>query len=197
MPNMLDGVDAAVAELVSDIQAGGLEPDGIALAFGTQVSNDPTALGWGTDLSCGFIGDGSGVIDCDDHMSEVDPNSTAAVAQHAERFFSTPQGGILNDTELLVAVGEDPDWGYNLIQLLSQGLDATTIQAHCELGADAFKRHDDRVATCKITPVTGTDPVTNTTVMRLFLSGELVTGQSYSLVLPLTPDNIPAAEALQ
>lgn len=182
---LLDIIDQYTAEFVAEVQAGGFEPDGIALAFGTQVSNDPASLGYGTDLSCGFTGNG-GDIDCDAQMSEVDPNSTVAVEQHAARFFSTPTGGLINDPELLMAVGEDPDWGYNLIQLLSQGLDPKTLQAHCELGADAFIRHDDRVATCTITTRSGVDPNTGTDVLFLYLFGEIVTGQSYELILPLT-----------
>jgi phage baseplate assembly protein W len=151
------------------------------------VADTPTAIGYGTDLSCGFTGDG-GIIDCDEAFTEVDPNSTVAVEQYIARFLSTPQGKIINDEEALVAVGEDPNWGYNLIQVLSQGLDPTTIQAHSELAANALMDSDDRIATCEITQIA--TKVDGLDALAIYVYGELRTGQSYELVMPLTSDNL-------
>jgi hypothetical protein len=151
--------------------AGGYEPDGIGLALGTQVANDPAVLWYGSDLSC--------ITDCDDHMSEVEENSPQAVGEALARRLSTPHGQILNDEELLVAVGEDPDYGHNLSNLLNVGIDAIEIMAHQDLSAAECMK-DDRVssAAVTITQRSGNE-------FDVLVYGTLKSGESYSQVLPI------------
>jgi len=187
--NMLDGIDALVADYVAKVKAGGTEPDGIALALGSQVANTATALGFGSDLSCGFTGNGA-EIDCDVYMSEVDPNSTVGTEQAIARFLSTPQGGLINDEtgEFTIAVGEDAGYGYNLIQILNQPLDPTTLRAYCDLAADAILRYFDQVQSCTVT--TQTTQIESGTAISIFVYGQLQSGQSYKLVMPLNSDTL-------
>lgn len=179
--NMLDGLQSLVDAHLAEVAAGGLEPDGIALALGNQTANTPAALGWGTDLSCGLLPDGT--IDCDEYMSEVDPHSPVGTAQAIQRFLSTPTGLLINDEELQQAVGEDATYGYNIIQLLNQPVDAKTLQAHTDLAANAVLDHFDQVSTCTITQQA--TQIESGTQLQIYVYGELTTGESYSLVMPL------------
>jgi len=191
---LLADIDTMTAAFVASIVDGATEPDGVALSLGGgPVANDPKALGYGTDLSCAFTGDGTGDIDIDDNASEIDPNSPLAVEQAAIRFFSTPNGQLLGDGSPeaqadLVAVGEDPTYGYNLLQLLSIGMDAREYQAHTDLAAAAFMQSDDRVKTCTITLQEFEGGKA-----KIFFRGELYSGIAYKGVMPLTSDTIPKA----
>ena len=138
----LEDIDRIGAEVVAEYAAGGLEPDGVGLAMGVTVANTPGALGWGRDWSC--------TDDVDENFSEVDPMSPEAVGQAIERMLSTPQGKLIANEELLLAVGEDPDHGYNLHQLLHVGITPLQLMAHQDLAAAAIKT-DDRVATARVT----------------------------------------------
>jgi phage baseplate assembly protein W len=139
---LMEDIDRIGAEVVAEYQAGGYEPDGVGLALGTTVENTPAALGWGRDLSC--------VDDCDEHFTEVDPMSPQAVGESIERLLSTTHGKLIADEELLLAVGEDPDYGYNLHQLLHVGVTPLQIRAHADLAAAAIKDNDDRVASATV-----------------------------------------------
>lgn len=172
----LDDIDSLAAEYVASVAAGGYEPDGVGLAFGIPSTNDPDALGYGRDLRCR--------TDCDALMSEVDENSPEAVADALCRMLNTNLGGIIADPELLIAVGEDPDYGYNLSRLLHVGMSEIERLAHQDLAATACER-DPRVAkaTVTITQLAG-----DTFEVRLF--GELKTGERYAAIVPLNTDTI-------
>ncbi len=86
--------------------------------------------------------------------------------------------------KLLTAVGEDPDYGFNLIRLLSVGLDPTKIRAYIDLAQDECLK-DDRVDSVTIT----IEPLAGST-FNIFVYGRLKTGLSYSLVMPLTSDTL-------
>jgi hypothetical protein len=160
------------ADTVAEYTAGGLEPDGVALAFGTRTADDVDSLGWGTDLRCDS--------DITANADEVDSNSTESVVQDLWHRLTTPHGQILNDPELLVAVGEDPDYGYGLDLALSVGVTPLELQVHQDLGA-AECRKDDRVRTCDLT-IESTGAINEFFVT---LSGELKTGEVYKLVKTL------------
>jgi hypothetical protein len=101
---------------------------------------------------------------------------------------STPKGGLITDPELLIAVGEDPNWGFNLLNMLSVGMTDVQIAAAQDLAAAAC-RDDDRVSSAVITfeQVGGT----GSNEFAVTLIGTLVTGQpfgpaSFKLVQRLT-----------
>ena len=169
---ILDDIDLLTPALLAEYEAGGYEPDGIALTKGTQVENIPEALGYGRDLSCAY--------DCDEYMSEVDPMSVQAVGESLIRRLSTPHGRVINDPELLIAVGEDPDYGYNLANMLHIGMSKVEIMAKQDLAAAECLK-DDRVqnATVTITQVAGNQ-------FSVHLYAVLKTGEVYSQILPLT-----------
>lgn len=167
MSIMTDAMDAYAAEFVAQVQAGGTEPDGVALAFGQQPLDD-NGIGWGSDLICR--------TDCTPGMDEVDGNSPEAVADHLVRMLSTPTGGLITDPELLIAVGEDPNWGFDLLGMLSIGMTDIQIAAAQDLAADACKQ-DDRVLSAVVDFVqvggTGSDE------FNVTLTGTLKTGQPF------------------
>lgn len=138
MTALSDAIDAAAEETVSEYLAGGLEPDGIALSLGFRSNAN---LGYGTDLLCRE--------DCTANMDEVDPESPEAVASDLFRRLSTTKGKILNDPEAIVAVGEDPHYGYALASLLNEGSTAAEVAAHADLAA-AECRRDDRLKACTV-----------------------------------------------
>lgn len=169
---LLDDIDAMAALEVADYRAGGYEPDGAALVLGVQVADDPAQLGYGTDLSC--------TDDCDATMSEVDALSPEAVGQALIRRLSTAHGRLIDDPELLVAVGEDPDYGYNLANMLHVDVTPLELAAKADLAAAECKK-DDRVETCTVTI---TRIAGSTFDVKIF--GVLRTGAAYSATLPLT-----------
>ena len=164
-----DTLQAAEDEVVSEYVAGGLEPDGVGLAMGYRPPG--TDLGYGVDLSC--------MDDCTSNFAEVDPNSPEAVGEALYRRLTTTHGQILNDSELLVAVGEDPDYGYNIVQLLSVDSSDISQQAHSDLAAAECMK-DDRLLLCTVDVVKRSAQEFDITV-----SGTLKTGQDYKLVKTL------------
>lgn len=180
---LANDIDALAAAEVASYRAGGYEPDGIGLALGVQVADDPVVLGYGTDLSC--------AEDCDAVMSEVDPMSPQAVGEALIRRLSTAHGRIIDDPELLIAVGEDPDYGYNLANMLHVDVTPLELAAKADLAAAECKK-DDRVLTCTvtITRIGGS-------AFDVLVYGVLVTGEAYSATLPLTDAaSVLRAEAL-
>lgn len=199
----IDSIDTLTADYVARVQSSMTapvptyyEPDGdptnaltphvlpIPCVLGTQVADDPAMLGYGADLSCGFTGNGA-EIDITDDASEIDPFSYAAVEQSLIRMFSTPNGRLLSNDADMMAVNEDFNYGYNLIQLLGVGLDPITIRAYCDQ-ASAAALTDDRIQSCKIILDTTQD-----STLTILVSAVLITGQAYDFVFPLTSDNLP------
>lgn len=175
--SFLEDLDAAADDIVAEYAAGGYEPDGIGLAFGAPPTGD---VGWGSDLSC--------TDDCDEDMSEVDGDSPRAVGESLARRLMTPHGRIINNSELLTAVDEDPDYGYDLMRLLHVPLDSIEARAHVDL-ATAECMKDDRVASCAISY-----GIRGNTV-DVVVSGSLKSGQTYEKTFTLTSDNVARALA--
>ena len=161
-----DTLNSLADEVVAEYAAGGLEPDGMGLAFGYRPPG--ADLGYGTDLHC--------LDDCDENFSEVDPYSPEAVGEALYRRLCTPHGHILNDPEAVIAVGEDPDYGYNIVQLLSIDSSDISQRAHSDLAAAECMK-DDRVRSATVEVVKRSAHEFDIT-----LSGELKTGQVYKLV---------------
>jgi hypothetical protein len=172
---ILDDVTALGAAMVAEYEAGGYEPDGVGLEKGNPTPNDPRSLGWGSTVWC--------MDDVDENWTEVDPNSTAAVEADIYRFLTTPTGGILTDPEILQSVGEDPNYGYPLVNILSQDLSALQVAAHTDLARVALVKSDDRLSTCSITLTQRAD-----STFDLLVYGELKTGESYRSIIPLSSE---------
>lgn len=172
---MLDSITTLSASLVAEYRAGGYEPDGIGLALGGMPADDPTVLGYGTD----FAWDAT-TLDVDENFSEVDCQSPAAVEQSIARLLMTPTGTIINNERLLQAVGEDPNYGKDLSNLLSVGMTDLELRAHQDL-ANARIREDDRILTCDLSLTQTLDAST----FDLTISGVLKSGERYSHVMPL------------
>jgi hypothetical protein len=162
-------------DLVAEYAAGGLEPDGVGLAMGDRA----VALGYGTDLSC--------TEDADEFMTEVDPLSPQAVGESLARRLMTSHGRILDDPEMLTAVGEDPDYGYDISRLLSVPIDSIEAQAHQDL-ASAECLKDDRIDACTVVMQL------NGASLSAVISARIKdTGETFDHVLHLTSDSIGAA----
>ena len=178
----LDDMKTRTAEVVAEIAAGGYEPDGVGLAFGSQVADTPEALGYGTDLSC--------VTDCDEAFSEVAADSTAAVGEALQRRLMTDHGALIADPELLTAVGEDSDYGFNLLTLLSVDTDPLYFARARDFAAAECEK-DDRVipgsAVVELTTRQGDAGIE----LDVRLYAELVDGGTYEGVFTLTKDNLP------
>jgi hypothetical protein len=177
-----DDLDLATTALLAEYAAGGYEPDGVGLATRAAPADDPATLGWGTTLHC--------ITDCDEAFSEVPANSVAAVGESLMRRLQTPAGQILTDPEMVIAVGEDPDYGFDLSKMLHVGISDVEIQAYQDL-ASAECRKDDRVASATVTITrVGADE------FNVQLYATLVTGARYTGVLPLTTDTAQTVGAL-
>ena len=186
---LLDAMDAYAAEYVAEVQAGGFEPDGVPLAFGNRPVDDSN-LGWGSDLVCR--------TDCDPNMTEVDGNSPEAVADYLVRMLSTPTGGLITDPELLIAVGEDPEWGFNLLDMLHVGMTEVEIAAAQDLAAAAC-RTDDRVSSATLTfDQVGDSEEFDVHLYAELTTGDVIDGVTFKLIRRLTDaQDLIDAEAKQ
>lgn len=109
------------------------------LATMTRVVEVPSGnLGYGRDLSC--------VVDFASDYSEVDPQSTRALAEALIRRSITPRGALLDDR----------DYGTDVRGMLHIGVDANRLRMlGGQLRAEYLK--DDRVDEATVT-VAATDP---------------------------------------
>jgi hypothetical protein len=172
---MTDELSVAFDGLVAEYVAGGLEPDGVGLAMGDRV----TALGYGSDLSC--------TEDADEFMTEIDPLSVQAIGEALARRLMTSHGRIIDDPEMLTAVGEDPDYGYDISRLLSVPIDSLEARAHQDL-ASAECLKDDRIDACAVAMQL------NGASLSVVISARVRdTGETFDHVLALTPDSVGAA----
>jgi hypothetical protein len=123
-----DAIDAEIASLVRLVRV-------------------PTASGFGVDLAC--------IDDLDPRLSEVDPATTAGLAQDCYHRITTPRG----------SVPDSPDYGIDLRSYLSK---PTTQRNLLAMAADIVSeiRKDDRVADA-LADVTATDPKTLAVVVRV------------------------------
>lgn len=166
--SLLDDIQAAADQYVSDVQAGlVVEPDGVPAVIVPIPAGD---LGYGRDLSC--------TSDLTPNMDEVDENSPEAVSEALYRRITTQHGA-------LSYLGEDPDYGRDVIAFLSADMDKIEIMAQQDLlAAECLK--DDRVKSCQCTiTYLGTDE-SGSAAFDISIDGELHTGRTYSLTETLT-----------
>jgi hypothetical protein len=157
--SQLDDIAAMTEAYGQAVESGTMiEPDGVvAVVVPVPTGN----LGYGRDLSC--------FDDLTANMDDIDENSPAAVEEALYRRIITPHGS-------LAELGEDPDYGRNIVGFLSLDTDSINIMAQQDLLAAECKK-DDRVKTCTcvITDMGGGN-------FDVSLDGELENGLTYNLV---------------
>jgi hypothetical protein len=168
---ILADIDTLAAEVVAEYTAGGYEPDGIGLALGTPPANDPDALGWGSDLAC--------MLDGTPEMLELRGDDPRVVGEALFRRLTTAHGKIVADPELLVAVGEDPDYGYDLTGALHVEADRVTMRAKQDMAAAECMK-DPRVETATVQFVQ-----TGTSYFDVRVTARLKSGETFDGILPI------------
>lgn len=164
----LEDIDALTNDYIDALQAGQIvDPDGVAPVVVVGLDGD---LGYGIDLSCDE--------DITSDAAEVDPDSPEAVSQALFRRITTQHGQ-------LKYLGEDPDYGRDVITFLSAAMTGVEIMAQQDLlAAECLK--DDRVKSCKcIITYLGKDE-TGADAFDISIFGELYSGRAYSLTERLT-----------
>jgi len=165
---LLDDIQAATDQYVADVQAGLIiEPDGVPAVIVAAPTGD---LGYGRDLSCD--------TDLTANFDEVDENSPEGVSQALLRRITTQHG-------TLSYLGEDPDYGRDVMAFLSADMTMVEIMAEQDLlAAECLK--DDRVKSCQcVITYLGKDD-TGTDAFDISIDGELYSGKTYSLTETLT-----------
>lgn len=133
----------------------------------------PTALGYGSDLSC--------VLDLTPTLEDVDPLSRRAVGEAILRRLVTPRGGLL----------DDPAYGFDLRGMLNRGVTQDALRSTADQArGEALK--DDRVADADVT-LSYVGTTLHVTARLALVDPALGT---FDLVFAVTPDGTLLTESI-